>query len=80
MRRWAAEKHLSMKKPLRIKSDFALIDVQGSGKSLQHALTKKGGIPVVIRGRITAAWGNHDGTSQEYQMLVQSIEVGEPGA
>jgi hypothetical protein len=68
-----------MKKPLKIKSDFALLDVLGSGAALQRALAKRGGVPVVIKGRVTAAWGNHDGTSQEYQMLVQSVEV-EPAA
>jgi hypothetical protein len=67
-----------MKKPLKIKSEFALLDVLGSGASLQRALTKRGGVPVTIKGRITAIWGSHDGTSQEYQMLVQSIEVEEP--
>ena len=66
-----------MKKPLKIKSEFALLDVLGSGASLQRALAKRGGVPVTIKGRITSVWGNHDGTSQEYQMMVQFVEVGE---
>ena len=65
-----------MTKPLEIKSEFALLDVlsKSERKRLQQRLNK-GPVEIVLKGRLTKVWGNHDGTSQEYEVEVDAVET-----
>lgn len=65
-------------KPLEIKSEFALLDVlsKTERKRLQQRLAK-GPVEIVLKGRLTKVWGNHDGTSQEYEVEVDAVEATE---
>ena len=67
-----------MTKPLKIESEFALLDVlsKSERKRLQQRLTK-GPVEIVLKGRLTKVWGNHDGTSQEYEVEVDAVETAE---
>jgi len=65
---------------MKIRSDFALLDV----KYGRHKLLEKIGfsnkpkcdpIPVVIHGEITGAWGNDDGISREFEVIVGKVEL-----
>lgn len=59
---------------MKIKSDFALLDVLKGAKKLRNAVSAE--IPVVIRGHLaTEPWGEHDGTSQEFGVTVASVLV-----
>lgn len=58
-----------------IASDFAILDVLGPDhKKVERAL-ESGEIEVVIRARITREWGRYDGTSQEFQLKIENVEV-----
>lgn len=72
-----------MTKRVIIKSDFALLDVKGGRSALFKALGFTGRfdgaepIPITITGRILGAWGQYDGTSQEFEIEVEKVEVKE---
>jgi hypothetical protein len=64
---------------MRLKSDFALLDVTHGRRSLDklcvnnHDLAEK--IPVVIHGFITGRHGSCDGISQEFTIQVSKVET-----
>jgi hypothetical protein len=62
-----------------IKSEFALLDVlsKSERRLLQRQLEARGPMDITIKGKLTRVWGNHDGTSQEYEVCVKSVEVAE---
>jgi hypothetical protein len=72
---------VSERKLPEIKSDFALLDVKRGRRVLFKALGFTGRrkdtepIPVTITGRIIGAWGKDDGTSQEFEIEVATVEV-----
>lgn len=66
-----------MKRP-RIKSNYAIIDIEGGRKALAKYLRENAGVPVVIHAVLTDPYGSDDGTSIEFNAEVVSIKVGEP--
>jgi len=61
---------------LRIKSDFALLDVTtGRNRLLKLVGDRRTPIPVTITGFIIAAWGNDDGTSREFSVDVTGVKM-----
>ncbi len=64
---------------MKIKSDFALLDVKTGRAALNRQCGKdhnmKERVPVIIRGYITHRHGNSDGISQEFGVEVTSVEV-----
>lgn len=67
---------------MKIKSKFAILDVQTGRAALNKLIAKPGhympegnAVPVVIRGYITHRHGSFDGTSQEFGVEVSSVEV-----
>lgn len=75
-----------MSKSLTIKSDLVILDVKEGRKDLyQHVGDTPSGkyfpnkIPVTITGYIVGAWGDDDGISQEFQVSVESVELGTGG-
>ena len=64
------------KRPLRIRSGFAILDVLSARDGELYRRVAAGeDIPVVVRGRLVNIHGNHDGESREYQIDVASVEV-----
>ena len=70
---------------MKIKSTFAILDVQNGRKLLakrmlpgSRSLPKGERIPVVIHGWISHRHGNDDGTSIEFGVDVDRVEVLEP--
>ncbi len=65
---------------MKLQSKFALLDVKRGRVGLRKKLVKAGAegalIPVVIYGRIVRCWGADDGVSQEFEVEVDSVEVG----
>ena len=70
---------------MKIQSDFALLDVKKGRKALFKLLGPSPSGPkpnedkkvrVTITGYIVGAWGDDDGTSREFQVDVDSVEVG----
>lgn len=68
----------------KIKSDFAILDVKiGRAKLARHfegrpamgECPEKMRVPVVIHGYVDSVWGADDGTSQEFSVTVERIEV-----
>lgn len=61
----------------KIKSEFAILDVLSTKERalLQYQLKKDGPLNITIKGKLTRAWGNYDGVSQEYEVLVEDVEV-----
>jgi hypothetical protein len=64
---------------MKIKSNFALLDVTSGRAALNKQCDKRNNlreaVPVVIRGYITHRHGSFDGTSQEFAVDVTSVEV-----
>ena len=67
---------------MKLKSDFALLDVTSGRKTLDKLINKGGKghdlperIPVVIHGYITGRWGSDDGVSQEFSIEVAKVDV-----
>lgn len=71
---------------MRLKSDFALLDVTHGRRQLDKAIDRNGKtgaethdlperIPVVIHGWITGRHGSDDGVSQEFSVAVDRVEV-----
>ncbi len=69
-------------KTLKIKSDFALLDVMTGRARLLKKLGYTGqqagvSIPVTITGYLIGAWGSDDGTSQEFEVKVTGVKLDE---
>lgn len=72
---------------MKLKSNFAILDVLtgrqkllkivGSRWLASAPITNKK-VPVVIHGFVTEAHGDDDGTSREFEVMVNKIEVGDP--
>lgn len=64
---------------MKLKSDFALLDVKTGRAALNkrcgknHDLRER--VPVIIKGYITHRHGDFDGVSQEFGVEVTSVEV-----
>lgn len=67
---------------MKIKSDFVLLDVRSPQKKLEKIVSfdynKEKKVPVKIIGFISNAWGDSDGTSQEFEVEVTLVEAGDP--
>lgn len=61
---------------MKISSDFAILDVKNGRQDLKDAIDNGQSFPVTLKGRITAIWGGDDGISREFQIDVDSIEIG----
>lgn len=68
----------------KIKSGFAILDVTTGAKPLAKHFKARPlfgpcpeemRVPVTLTGYIENVWGGHDGTSQEFTMRVETIEV-----
>ncbi len=62
--------------PAKFKCNFAFIDVTTGRKMLASRVVRakgKGGIPVVISGRITAIHSHDAGESVEFEVVVDTI-------
>lgn len=65
---------------MKIKSTFALLDVL-VGRSWLNKRIPKGShdmtepVRVIIHGSITGRWGDFDGTSQDFTVDVERVEV-----
>ena len=68
-----------MKKPIKIDSGFAIIDVKKGRKALKHYVESRYGqrVKVHLEGYIDQVHGNDDGISQEFQMIVETIGIKE---
>jgi hypothetical protein len=69
---------------MKLESDFAILDVEKGRRSLAKHFAKRPKlgacppemrIPVVIRGYIDCIHGSDDGTSQEFAVTVESVEI-----
>ncbi len=61
---------------MKMKSDFAVLDVTAGRAALARHFKKEGEpIKVVIEGEITNIWGNDDGTSQGFQLDVKRVSI-----
>ena len=62
------------KKPPKIISHFALIDIEKGRKALARHIEKYGHVEVVIYAKLTEPFGHDDGTSVEFCADVSKIE------
>lgn len=65
---------------MRIKSRFAILDVLVGRSTLNKRIPKGSNdmtepVRVIIHGSITGRWGGFDGTSQEFNVEVDKVEV-----
>ncbi len=62
---------------LQLQSNFALLDVKRGRASLLKKLQGEvdNTVGVVIRGSLVRAWSCDDGESQEFEVIVESVEV-----
>ena len=60
---------------MNLQSDFGLLDVKRGKKALANLLAKGGSVIVTIEATITKSWGNDDGTSQEFELEVCSVQA-----
>lgn len=59
---------------MRLQSNFAILDVKRGRGRLRQEL-RKGHIPVIIHGFIDCEHSKDDGTSQEFTIKVDRVEV-----
>lgn len=64
-----------MSKPPKIKSSYAILDVETGRKALERHLKQHGGVLAVIHAVITDPHGSDDGTSIEFNCDVMSVEL-----
>ena len=65
-----------MAKPPKIKSGFAILDVLSlKERTALHRQLDSMPIGCTIKGKIVRVHGNHDGTSQEYEIEVETVET-----
>ena len=62
------------KKPLTIKSNFAILGVTTGRAELAESL-KSGMISVTLTGYIVHVWGADDGMSREFQVDVTGVQI-----
>lgn len=62
-------------KPPKIKSSYAIVDIQQGRKALAKYLNGNAGLPVVIHAVLTDPYGTDDGTSIEFNAEVLKIEI-----
>ena len=69
---------------MKLSSEFALLDVKNGRKKLAKHFKQRPRlgecpetmrVPVIIHGYIDGIWGNDDGVSQEFEIVVQKLEV-----
>lgn len=69
---------------MKLSSDFAILDVKNGRKKLAKHFAKRERmgacpehlrVPVIITGFIDAQWGGDDGTSIEFSVEVEAVEV-----
>ena len=60
---------------MKIKSDFAILDVKAGRAKLFKRVSFGKPVKVVIEGEIDSHWGRDDGTSQEFNVNVKSVKV-----
>jgi hypothetical protein len=74
---------------MKIKSDFALLNVTVGRKALAKHFSKRPlvgrcpeplRVPVSITGYIEGVWGHDDGISQEFTVVVKSLKTRKPKA
>jgi hypothetical protein len=69
----------STRKPPKLKSDFAILDIQGGRHALMRVMGNPTGptlcepIPVIITGFLIGPWGDDDGTSREFEVQVTKV-------
>lgn len=56
-------------------SGFAVLDITDGRNELLEYLNKHGDCDVVIKGKITGAWGNDDGISREFEVQVNGVDI-----
>jgi hypothetical protein len=60
---------------MKLKSEFAILDIPGRRRSEKVAdRLKIGPIHVMIEAEIVGEWSRYDGTSQEFEMRVISAK------
>lgn len=62
---------------MKVKSNFALLDVKSGRKKLAQKVGNGARIPVTITGFITHQFGNDDGTSIEFTVKVTDVSIAE---
>ena len=62
-------------KPPRIKSTYAIVDVEQGRQTLARYLKANAGLPVIIHAVLTDPYGRDDGVSMEFNAEVLRIEV-----
>lgn len=73
-----------LKKPskihkLKLSSRYALLDVKNGRKTLEKHFHNGGeNIPVTIHGHIVDCYGHDDGTSIEFEVIVEKVVMKKP--
>lgn len=60
---------------MKIKSEFAILDVLKGNINKLEARLAKGPLDVTIKGQIGYAHGRFDGTSREFVVMVNDVEL-----
>jgi hypothetical protein len=67
---------------MKLQSDFALLDVKHGRVGLLKKVGTGGDlpenpntVPVIIHGHIDYAWGDDDGVSREFAVIVDRVDV-----
>lgn len=60
---------------LKIKSAFAILDVESGRRRLEKLMKKRRCVKVTVTGWIEDVHGSDDGTSQEFQIKVEQVNV-----
>lgn len=63
---------------MKIKSEFAVLDVLGKDEDLYYRYAASDArTRVTIHGHIVGIWGDHDGKSREYHVEVDKVHAGQ---
>ncbi len=60
---------------MRLQSDYAILDVKRGRGVLLKQVAEKGPVRVVIYGTVEGGFGHDDGTSREFNVDVDRVEV-----
>ena len=63
---------------LNLGSEYAFLDIKEGREELRRHLAAGRVVPIIIRGVIDAEGSGDDGISQEFDVHVEALEVGEP--
>ena len=63
---------------LNLGSEYAFLDINEGREELRRHLAAGRVVPIIIRGVIDAEGSSDDGVSQEFDVHVEALEVGEP--